>query len=123
LDELKLYVDGSFAGDGLEIARLYNGEWFDVVSLNSNNEVNKYLSNGILTFDIKGEKANKIRVSFGGNVQITEITLSGSLVAGEKVKVENVFSGKEFEPSLNASGNMYSAAYGYQTITDGIIYQ
>lgn len=49
--------------------------------------------------------------------------MSGNVVTDEKVESENVFSGKEFVPSLNASGNMYNASYGYQTITDGIIYQ
>ena len=37
--------------------------------------------------------------------------------------IPNVFAGKQFVASPDASANMYSATYGYQTITDGIIFE
>ena len=37
--------------------------------------------------------------------------------------IPNVFAGKQFVASADASANMYSATYGYQTITDGIIFE
>ena len=37
--------------------------------------------------------------------------------------VDNLFDGKQFVPSSDASGNAYNSSFGYQTITDGIIYQ
>lgn len=123
LDELRMYLDSSFTGGSLKIERLYNGEWFTVVFLSTNDEVNTYLSSGCLIFDMKGGKANKVRITVGSNVSFSDITLSGSAVDGELLDYENVFSGKEFVASSNASGNMYNSNYGYQTITDGIIDQ
>ena len=37
--------------------------------------------------------------------------------------IPNVFAGKQFVASADAAANMYSANYGYQTITDGIIFE
>ena len=37
--------------------------------------------------------------------------------------IPNVFAGKQFVASADAAANMYSANYGYQTITDGVIYE
>ena len=37
--------------------------------------------------------------------------------------IPNVFAGKQFVASADAAANMYSATYGYQTITDGIIFE
>lgn len=37
--------------------------------------------------------------------------------------IPNVFAGKVFVPSSDAAGNMYSSSFGYQTITDGIIFE
>ena len=37
--------------------------------------------------------------------------------------VPNVFAGKLFAPSSDAAANMYSSAFGYQTLTDGIIFE
>ena len=123
LDELRLYVDKSFASESLKIERLYGGEWFTVAELSTNGEINAHLSDGCLVFDMDGGKANKVRITVDADATINEITLSGETVANESVEYENVFGGKEFVPSSNASGNMYNSNYGYQTITDGIIYQ
>ena len=37
--------------------------------------------------------------------------------------IPNIFADKTFVPSSDAAANKYSDAYGYQTITDGIIYE
>ena len=37
--------------------------------------------------------------------------------------ISNVFSGKQFVASADAAANVYSAKYGYSTLTDGIIYE
>ena len=37
--------------------------------------------------------------------------------------IPNVFTGKQFVASADTAANMYSASYGYQTITDGIVYE
>ena len=123
LDELTIYLDSAYTGGSLKIEALYGGEWFMLVNLASDNDVNALLSDGCLKFDLKGQKANKVRITTEGNVEFNYIILSGSWVDGENLEYENAFSGKNFVPTTNASGNMYSNAYGYQTITDGIIYQ
>ncbi len=43
--------------------------------------------------------------------------------ACSKCGIVNVFYGKEFVPSSDAANNKYNDSTGYQTITDGIIYQ
>ena len=37
--------------------------------------------------------------------------------------IVNLFTGKKFVPSSDAAANIYSANFGYQTITDGVIYE
>lgn len=37
--------------------------------------------------------------------------------------IPNVFAGKQFVPSSDAAANIYSASFGYSTLTDGIIHQ
>ena len=123
LDELRIYLDSSFYGESLKIERLFGGEWFTVYDLSSNSAINEFLSDGCLAFDMQGQKANKIRVTANIELNYDSITLSGNLLDETKVEYENAFGGKEFIPSTNASGNMYSNAYGYKTLTDGIIYQ
>ena len=122
LDELFIYLDFTFAGDSLKVERLYFGEWFTVVDLSSNDEVNSKVVDGCLKINFDSQKANKIRISTGSKVDFVNVVLTGSMI-DEKAEYENAFSGKEFIPSPDASGNMYSNSYGYQTITDGIIYQ
>ena len=122
LDELLIYLDSSFAGSSLKVERLYLGEWFTVVNLSSNEAVNALIVDGCLKIDFDSQKANKIRISTGIDVEFVDIILSGE-IADETLEYENAFEGKVFIPSTNASGNMYSSSYGYQTITDGIIYQ
>ena len=122
LDELKIYLNGSScAGNSLKIEVLCGGEWLTKISLSTNSEVNSYLDENCLVFDINGAKANKIRI-FINSSDVKAITLSGDKL-DEKLEYENVFAGKEFVPSTGAAGNMYNLAYGYQTITDGIIYE
>lgn len=123
LDELRIYLNGTSSNGTLKIEYLYSGEWFTAFDLLSSSDVNAYLSNGCLVFDMGDAKANKIRITISSVEAINEITLSGKAVSDEKVDYENVFSGKEFIPSDVASGNMYNSTYGYQTITDGVIYQ
>ncbi len=122
LDELLIYLDSAFEGGSLKVERLYLGEWFTVVDLASSEAVNALLVDGWLKIDFNSQKANKIRISTGADVEFGNVILSGSKT-DEAIEYENAFNGKVFSPSINASGNMYSNAYGYQTITDGIIYQ
>ena len=123
LDELRISLDDSFSGYSLQIERLYGGEWFVAVDLTSNSEINSHLTDGYLVFDMDGQKANKIRITVDSDAELGEIILTGDALENEAVDYENVFAGKEFVPTDIASGNMYSTAYGYQAITDGIIYQ
>jgi len=124
LDELRLYLaTAAFAGESLKIERLYLGEWHEVASCSTGEEVNAYLTDGCLVFAVQGEKANKLRITLVNAVAIDEITLSGTAVEGERVNYTNVLGGKEFIPSSEAAGNIYNADYGYKTLTDGIIYQ
>ena len=123
LDELRIYLESPFVGESLKIERLYGGEWYVMYNLSSNSEVNAYLSGDILVFDMQDKKANKIRITTDSEMDYNSITLTGNLIDETKVEYENAFGGKQFVPSTNASGNMYSSAYGYQTLTDGIIYQ
>ena len=37
--------------------------------------------------------------------------------------IYNLFAGKQFVASADAAANIYSAAFGYQTLTDGIIFE
>ena len=123
LGELSVYIDGpTFTGESLKIERLYGGEWFTVVSCTTNTEINGYILGECLVFDMQNAKANKIRITVDNDISIKEITLTGKSV-DEKIEYENVFTDKEFIPSSDASGNMYNSSYGYQTITDGIIYE
>ncbi len=123
LDQLSIYIGSSFAGESLKIERLYQGEWHLIASYTSNDEVNSAIIDKRLSFDIEGEKASKIRITMGKDEALGEITLSGALLDEEDAKYENVFAGKEFSPTGAAAGNIYSAGYGYQTITDGVIYE
>ena len=132
LDELRLYLYNgiAFAGNDLKVERLYEGQWHTVVSCTTNEEIAAYLCDGAepyLSIDLQQEKAHKLRITIsscveGKCISFHEITLAGSKVSGEPVHYTNVFAGKEFVPSNQAAGNMYQAAYGYQTLTDGIIY-
>ena len=122
LNELKIYLDGaSSIGNTLKIEVLYGGEWFTKISCSTSAEVNGYLEDNCFTFNLRNAKANKIKISVD-SIEVKGITLSGEETS-EKLEYENVFSGKEFVPSTGAAGNMYSYEYGYQTITDGIIYE
>ena len=123
LNELRIYVDFSSVYDSLSVERLYGGEWFSILNLGSPGEVNAYLQGDCLVFDMDGVKANKLRISVDGGVDYNSVTLSGNIVDGEAVEYVNAFYGKEFTPTPISSGNMYSSMYGYQTITDGIVYQ
>ena len=122
LTEINIYLNGaSYTADSLKIEALYGGEWFTVISCSTSTEVNNYLQNGCLIFGMNRAKASKVRIS-ADSAAIKEITLSGKEL-NEKLEYTNVFAGKEFVPSSGAAGNMYNSAYGYQAITDGIIYE
>ncbi len=133
LNDLKIYLYGGidYAGNNIKIERLYDGKWHTVISCSSNSEIGKYLvdENGIpcLSFDMQQGKAYKIKITIsssitGKGISFYEITLSGDKTA-ETVEYTNVFKDKEFVASSSAAGNIYSGAYGYQTLTDGIIGQ
>lgn len=124
LDKLRFYINtSSFEGNSLKIERLYKGEWHIVADCMSKAEVDAYLSNGCLVFDLKGEKANKIRVTLDMPIDFEAVTLTGNVVDGEGIEYENVFAGKQFTATSATAGNIYSASYGYQTLTDGVIYE
>lgn len=124
LNELRFYINtSSFEGNSLKVERLYKGEWHVVADCKTASEVNSYLSDGCLVFDLEGGRAHKIRVTLDVPVDFEAITLSGSVVDGEAVKYDNVFAGKHFSATSATAGNIYSASYGYQTLTDGVIYE
>ena len=127
LGELRLYVGADFAGDSLKVERLYKGEWHTVADLETGEAISNLLlggSNPYLPFNIENGKANKLRITVNSVADpLVEITLTGSLAEGESVDYENVFSDKQFVPSSDAAGNIYNSSYGYQTLTDGIIYE
>ncbi len=125
LDELRLYLDGArFMGNGLKVERLYNGEWHSVIFCETEDEVNSHLLDGYILVDMQDAKANKLRISvLGNNTSFEEITLNGKKLSGERVEYENAFEGKEFIPSSDTAGNIYNGSYGYQTLTDGTIYE
>lgn len=125
LDELKIYLEGAgFNGDGLKVERLYKGEWHTVISFETSADVNSYAANGCIVVDMQGGKANKIRITvLGSDSSVGEVTLSGSISPEDSVEYENAFDGKEFLPSSDTAGNIYNSSYGYNTLTDGIIYE
>ena len=70
--------------------------------------------------------------------KLAQCTVCGSIVAQESIPaghtlvdgvctvcgyIPNIFAGKVFVPSSDAAGNMYSSTFGYQTLTDGIIFE
>ncbi len=126
LNELRLYVDSAFAGSSLKVERLYGGEWYTVANLTSSQEISALISgssNRYIAFALQNAKANKVRVTVTCTAgAVGDITLTGSIVNGESVDYVNVFDDKQFVPSSDASGNAFSG-YGYDTLTDGIIYQ
>ena len=127
LDELRIYIeDSTLLGDRLVIERLYQGEWHTAILCQSREDILAHLSDSYLAFDLGGGKANKIRITYhydGDESLVSDITLGGSRIDNEKVELENVFANKQFTPSNDSAGNIYSASYGYQTLTDGIIYE
>ena len=123
LDELSIRLESTASvGNGITIERLYGGEWYTVASCSSANELKAHLVGDCLVFDMEGGAANKIRITHDGSVPSYDVTLSGS-ATGELVDYTNVLSGKEFVPTSATAGNIYNASYGYQTLTDGIIYE
>ncbi len=128
LGELRIYLDAELVCDSLKLERLYKGEWHVVSYIEGGEKIADHVSGGedpYLSFDLQGDKANKLRITVLGSKEISfkEITLTGNIADGESVDYTNVFDGKQFVPSSDASGNVYSAAYGYQTLTDGVIYE
>ena len=132
LGELRLYVykDASYAGQGLKVEVLNNGEWNEIISLQTNDEIAARLVDGAtpyLAFDMNGALGSKIRITIENGVSdksisFHEITLSGEY-EGNISGYENVFIGKKFDPSTEAAGNIYNSSYGYDTLTDGIIFE
>ena len=70
--------------------------------------------------------------------RLAQCTVCGSIVGQESIPaghnlvdgictvcgvVPNVFASKAFVPSSDAAANIYSAAFGYSTLTDGIIFE
>ncbi len=70
--------------------------------------------------------------------RLAQCTVCGSIVGQESIPaghtlvdgictvcglVPNVFAGKAFVPSSDAAANVYSSAFGYPTLTDGVIYE
>ncbi len=132
LNEIKLYVYGNieYAGVFVKIELLYNGLWTTAISCDGEEAIlNSFVNatKSYLKFDLNGAKANKIRIIVGGQAQkqvsLYEITCFGDLIADEKVEYTNLFSGKTFVASSDTANNVYNADYGYQKLTDGIIYE
>ncbi len=128
LADLKIYLNSNaFAGESLRVERLYLGEWHTAVWLTTEDEISSYLNGSspyYIGFDLSTSKAYKLRITVkASEAPFTEITLTGSVAEGESVIYKNVFNGKAFVPSSETLGNIYQASYGYQTLTDGIIYQ
>ena len=70
--------------------------------------------------------------------RLAQCTVCGSIVGQESIPaghnlvdgvctdcgiIPNVFAGKQFVASPDAAANMYNSNYGYQTLTDGIIFE
>ncbi len=129
LDAFRLYLDGlTFAGESLKVEGLYKGEWHTLVLCESKDEIAAYLNSdsSCLVCNVQGSKAYKLRMTISytsGSISFGEITLTGEKVSGERTEYENVFAGKQFAPASDAAGNIYNSDYGYQTLTDGIIYE
>lgn len=129
LDTFRLYLDGAaFAGDSLTVEGLYGGEWHALVLCASKDEIAAYRSSDstYLVFNLQGNKAHKLRIRISytsDSISLGEMTLTGEKVSSELVEYKNVFEDKQFVPSSDAAGNVYNSAYGYKTLTDGIIYE
>ena len=125
ISDLKCYLKDGAPSGNLKIERLYKGEWHLVADCSGASDMADYLVNGYLLFNAKGERANKLRITLSDvekDSPFDFITLLGTEVQGESVKYENVFADKQFVPTSNTAGNVYNSSYGYQTLTDGIIY-
>lgn len=137
LDEFRIYVfeqNLAQAGSLIELYIMSNGEWTKVVSAESGHLSNYvvYAGNGTsvswLAFDLGGVSAEKIRLSVpsaGSTTYITYYEVECSGVLDPSVKGEfssNILSGKQFVPSSQGASNIYNSDYGYQTLTDGILY-
>ena len=127
LSNVKIFVSGGieYAGDYLKLERLYEGEWIVLAEFSTNSQIEEYFvaQNECVMLEFDDEKANKLRISAkGSNIALNEVTAFGALL-DEKVELINLFSGKQFIPTSETAGNIYSATYGYQTLTDGVIYE
>ncbi len=118
LNEMRLYIDGASLAGRITVERLYRGEWFIAASVSA-----EEVDDDFIKLNFGGAKANKVRITVENSISFKEVTITGELFAGESADYNNVFAGKNVTPTANASGNIYNSAYGYQTLTDGIIYE
>ena len=140
-------------GNDILIQIYKDGEWVTVVSCSDNASLCEYLvinsgaNNDYLEFDLGGVVAEKIRFYISSSASASgttfqEIECSGKVISvndpdepkpdepkpdepkpDDPDLIANILAGKQFVPSDDAAGNIYNANYGYQTLTDGIIYQ
>jgi len=129
LDTFRLYPGGvAFEGDSLKVEGLYEGEWHTLILCASKDEIDAHFNSDstCLAFNLQGTKAYMLRITVSytsDSISIGDMTLTGEKVSGERVEYKNVFADKQFVPSGDTAGNIYNSAYGYQTLTDGIIYE
>lgn len=57
---------------------------------------------------------------FGDESEIMQITAFNQAFDEEEYNASNILEGKYFAPTADAAANVHAAAYGYQTLTDGV---
>ena len=144
LSELKVYLykDGlSKFGTGFEVQVLFAGEWRIVVSCETVSDLEKYLVRNVggvgdwLIFDLGDVYASKVKFTIpnqtsSGWTTFYEMECLGTPStkidpnAGEEpLQAENVFAGKQFVPTNEATSNILLATWwkggGYEALTDG----
>jgi len=137
LSEFRIYdfnADAVNAGKDLKIEVLSGGVWTTIINCANNTEIESHRvtgegGTGWLSFDMGGAEAEKIRIyvsapsASGKAITFYEIECSGIVNESVGTYQENIFSGKAFTPSTQGANSIYDAPYGYQTLTDGILYK
>ena len=126
----------SSIGSDILIQVYSDGEWHDVVYCADNEALYAQLvsidgvNNDYLEFDLTGIIAEKIRFYISASASSSgtsfqEIECSGKLIpTNEPVYVENIFGGKQFTPTEEATASVLVKSWwkgsGYEGLTDGI---
>lgn len=145
LSELKVYLYWGGLdklGTGFEIQVCFAGEWTTVVSCKSIEEMQAYwvdnpdsVDKEWLVFDLGGVAARQVKFTIPGQTSaawttLYEIECSGKVSSNvepepeEPIFVENIFAGKQFVPTADATASILVKSWwkgsGYDGLTDGI---